>query len=102
MATPPDMLVEARAEGNDPHEIYNDPVIAPLDVFNGIEYIRREGFTNMFHLQAVLSIAETLDFDDAAEWIEDNEDRWGEVVLCGLAPDPDEIDTAAGTQDASQ
>lgn len=54
------------------------------EVFDGLEFIRRSGATNMLDRPMVLRLAHEWDFQATAEWIEGNDLRtYGQLIFNG-------------------
>lgn len=47
------------------------PVIVSQAAFDGLEYIRQSGLTNMLAMNVVHDLAEDFDFEETAMWIEE-------------------------------
>lgn len=53
-------------------------------VFDGLEFIRQSGVTNMLDRPTVLQLAREWDFDATADWIESVDTRtYGELIFKG-------------------
>lgn len=56
----------------------------PKSAYEGLEFIRRSGVTNMLDRSMVLNTARELEFHDAAEWIETiDSDTYERLILRG-------------------
>ena len=54
------------------------------EVFEGLEFIRQSGVTNMLDRPTVLQLAREWEFDATAEWIESVDRRtYGELIFKG-------------------
>lgn len=53
-------------------------------VFDGLEFIRQSGVTNMLDRPMVINLAREWDFDATADWIESVDTRtYGELIFKG-------------------
>lgn len=54
------------------------------EVFDGLEFIRQSGFTNMLDRPTVLQLAREWEFDATADWIENSDRRtYAELIFKG-------------------
>lgn len=64
------------------------------EVFDGLEFIRQSGVTNMLGRPTVLQLAREWEFDTTADWIESVDRRtYGELIFKGpiiIDDDPDD------------
>lgn len=65
------------------------PVKIPKDVFECLEFIRQEGFTNMFDLNSVQRFAHQYDYYEAVVWLDkpDNRETYRDGMFRGFEPD---------------
>lgn len=64
--------------------VHDDRVQISRAVFDGIEFIRRSGATNMLDRPMVLALAKEWEFPETAEWIERVDTRtYGRLILQG-------------------
>lgn len=62
----------------------SDRVQIPKSAYEGLEFIRRSGVTNMLDSAMVLNVARELEFHETADWIESVEpDTYGRLILLG-------------------
>ena len=79
-----------------PHEINNRVQISRA-VFDGLEFIRQSGVTNMFDRPAVLQLAREWNFTETADWIERVTTRtYSRLILQG----PDVIEADLSNQES--
>ncbi len=60
------------------------PILVPARVREGLEAVRRSGLTNMLDRPAVIELAETLGFPEAAEWVRQHHREYAEGVFRGF------------------
>jgi hypothetical protein len=61
-----------------------DKVQITKSVYEGLEFIRRSGVTNMLDRSRVLSLAQAWDLKDTADWIESvDTGTYGRLILLG-------------------
>ena len=64
---------------------FEDPILVPTVVLDGLETVRESGETNnMADQQAVQAIAARLGYPETAEWIEDHPHDYTEGVFRGF------------------
>lgn len=68
----------------------------PDAVFAGLWAVRECGATNMLAMSAVADIASELGHDECADWIDDNEDQYGAVLMKHFPAWMEERDAEAG------
>ena len=59
-------------------------VHVPAEVFEGIEAVRLSGLTNMLDRPRVAEIAEEMGFEEAAAWVRDHRDLYGQAIFRGF------------------
>lgn len=55
-----------------------------MEVFEGIEAVRRSGLTNMLDIPRVIEIAEEMGFAESAAWIRENCAEYARAVFRGF------------------
>ncbi len=62
----------------------SERVQIPKSAYEGLEFIRRSGVTNMLDRSMVLNAARELEFHETADWIESvDSDTYGRLILRG-------------------
>ena len=63
------------------------PVPVPAAVYEGLEAVRQSGATNMFDRPRVIELAEMMGYDETAEWVRTNRDRYARLLFHGVTID---------------
>lgn len=65
------------------------PVKIPENVFECLEFIRKEGFTNMFDMNSVQRFAYQYDYHEAVVWLDksSNQETYRDGMFRGFEPD---------------
>lgn len=64
-------------------------VEVPQEVLEGLNAVREVGTFNMFDVEGVIAQAAALDYQEAAEWIEDNRNTYLRGIFQGFRPSND-------------
>ena len=72
----------------------NEPIKVPKEVYNGLEYVRESGETNMFDIWRVAALALQFGYPEATDWLRETENHANYVlgVLRGFRPSQGEDD----------
>ena len=60
------------------------PVPVPAAVYEGLEAVRKSGYTNMFDRPRVIELAEMMGYDEAAEWVRDHRSEYARLLFAGV------------------
>jgi hypothetical protein len=74
------------------------PVKVPKNVFEGLEFVRKECLTNMFNINSVQRFAHQHDYHETVVWLDDPDNRkiYRDGMFRGFEPsEPPETNTTA-------
>ena len=60
------------------------PVPVHAAVYEGLEAVRKSGYTNMFDRPRVIELAEMMGYDEAAEWVRDHRSEYARLLFAGV------------------
>ena len=63
---------------------FEDPILVPTPVLDGLETVRESGETNMQDAKKVQAIATRLGYPEVAAWIEDHHHEYQEGIFRGF------------------
>lgn len=66
---------------------FEDPILVPTAVLDGLETVRESSYTNMQDRSGVKAVAARLGYPETAAWIEEHPDDYAEGVFRGFVGD---------------
>lgn len=64
-----------------------EKIRVPQEVFDGLEFVRKSGKTNMFDYGMVMRIAFEEGFFKTVDWLDKNKDLYGKGMFQGFEPE---------------